>query len=482
VRKVLFFFLAFLVLRPALAEPRPYGFAEARNAFYELDSTGKATFQVMMTAAGYWAQIPRLDYSLRLFADTQRFQGDLGHRRTGILTEAEIDRLLDLAIPNLRYWGFAEMAHPSRGRPIWVPMGIGGRIVPVKNGVWFEGNGVEIKYLYLPRVGLREVYDYMLAKLSGEGKTIVYRVMRKGFFAISSEKDGASQYLRYHQDGAGLLGFTMYWENNDAPLHGGRVATLVSGSLSSQMLGTPMIAVPRFDVDRAPRVASPRALPPDRDAGAQTAPKRKSGFSSGTGFFVTKEGHIVTNSHVVEGCARIHVVAGQGESIEARAIATDETNDLALLVAASTPRRIANLRATLRLGEPVAAFGYPHRGVLASSGNFTLGNVTALAGMHDDTRFVQVSSPVQPGNSGGPLLDENGNVVGVVTAKLDAIKTVQITGDLPQNVNFALKASIVAGFLDANRIDYLAGSATSPLKPEDIADEARSISVFIQCQ
>ncbi len=126
----------------------------------------------------------------------------------------------------------------------------------------------------------------------------------------------------------------------------------------------------------------------------------------------------------------------------------------------------------------MAAFGYPYADVLASSGNFTLGNVTALAGIGDDSRYLQMSTPVQAGNSGGPLLDQNGNLVGVVTAKLNALKFKQ---DVPQNVNFALKASIVANFLDTNRIDYALGSSADPLKHEDLAERASSMSLFILC-
>jgi S1-C subfamily serine protease len=136
----------------------------------------------------------------------------------------------------------------------------------------------------------------------------------------------------------------------------------------------------------------------------------------------------------------------------------------------------------VRLGEFVAAFGYPHAEMLASSGNFTLGNVTALAGIGDDSRYLQMSTPVQAGNSGGPLLDQNGNLVGIVTAKLNALKIAAASGDLPQNVNFALKASTVANFLDTNRIKYAPGSSTAALKPEDLADQARSMSVFILCK
>jgi serine protease Do len=105
--------------------------------------------------------------------------------------------------------------------------------------------------------------------------------------------------------------------------------------------------------------------------------------------------------------------------------------------------------------------------------------MTALAGIDDDSRYLQMSAPVQAGNSGGPLLDQNGNLIGVVTAKLNALK---FKRDFPQNVNFAVKASIVVNFLEANRIDYALGSSNAPLKSEHLADLAKSISVFILCK
>ena len=205
-------------------------------------------------------------------------------------------------------------------------------------------------------------------------------------------------------------------------------------------------------------------------------------LSSGSGFFVSKNGMVLTNNHVIDDCASIRVFMDSSEAAEARTIARDTTNDLALLSTTLKPPGVAAPRFTLRLGKSVAAFGYPHADILSTSGNFTQGNVTALAGMGDDTRYVQMSAPVQAGNSGGPLLDQNGNLVGVVTAKLNAVKIFHDSGDLPQNVNFALKASLVANFLDSKRIKYSMGIATSALKPEDLADLARSMSVFILCK
>jgi serine protease Do len=96
----------------------------------------------------------------------------------------------------------------------------------------------------------------------------------------------------------------------------------------------------------------------------------------------------------------------------------------------------------------------------------------------DDSRYVQISAPVQSGNSGGPLLDQSGNLVGMVTAKLEMAQS----GDVPQNVNFALNTSIISSFLDTNGIKYTPGLATSPLKPEELAVQAKSMSVFILCK
>jgi serine protease Do len=235
------------------------------------------------------------------------------------------------------------------------------------------------------------VYNYILTKISGEGQNISYRVMRNGFFAIFSEKDGASEYLRYHQDGAGLLGFTMFWRNDDPPLYGGRVVALVSGSPSNQMLGTPMIPVPRFDdvrsnYEQPPAAASPTAPPEDQSTAPAPPAKPTVSVSSGSGFFVSNEGHVLTNNHVVGDCTSIRVFMDQAAAVDARVITRDATNDLALLSTALKPLRTG-------LGESVAAFGYPHADVLASSGNFTLGNVTALAGIGDDSRYLQMSTP-----------------------------------------------------------------------------------------
>jgi serine protease Do len=212
-------------------------------------------------------------------------------------------------------------------------------------------------------------------------------------------------------------------------------------------------------------------------------PKPNEGTSSGTGFFVTSNGTIITNAHVVENCSEIRVTADAGAEAIAKVAARDVRNDLALLSTSLTAKKVAAFRASVRLGEGVEAFGYPLTEFLAKSGSFTLGNVSALVGIGEDSRYLQISTPVQPGNSGGPLLDQSGNVVGVVSAKLNALKLMIATnGDIPENIGFAIRAPIVTSFMDANSVAYAVGSATQTMQSADLADQAKSMSAFIECR
>jgi S1-C subfamily serine protease len=135
----------------------------------------------------------------------------------------------------------------------------------------------------------------------------------------------------------------------------------------------------------------------------------------------------------------------------------------------------------VRQGEDIVVYGFPLSGVLASGGNIAVGNITALAGLGNDSRFLQISAPIQPGNSGGPLLDRNGTVVGIVVAKLNALEIASATGDIPQNVNFAIKASVAAAFLDAQGVAHAESVAVGALSTPDIAERAKSFTVQVIC-
>ncbi len=218
------------------------------------------------------------------------------------------------------------------------------------------------------------------------------------------------------------------------------------------------------------------------DAAEAAEPTIHQGLVTATGFVVSHNGHILTNWHVVDGCRELTIRIG-GRTHEARLLRQDPHNDLALLKVEPAPTQALAFRVgePLRVGEDVISLGFPLSGLLAQEPHVTTGTITALAGIQDDTRYLQTSTPVQPGNSGGPLLDHSGNVVGIIVGKLDAIKMAVAIGDIPQNVNFALHGRLAQAFLDANGIDHLTSRSQHARTTPDIAAEAKGATVLMEC-
>jgi S1-C subfamily serine protease len=203
---------------------------------------------------------------------------------------------------------------------------------------------------------------------------------------------------------------------------------------------------------------------------------------TGSGFFVSDQGHVITANHVVSGCEKLRVSHGE-EIAPAALVAADESPDLAILQTPIAPLSPATftINRQARLGEPVMVAGYPLRGFLAKDLNVSTGSVSALAGLRDSAELLQISAPVQPGDSGGPLLDGAGNVMGVVVSKLDAVKVAKVTGDIPQNINFAIKGIVAQSLLDINGISYRTASSEHSVDTADAAARARQFTVVIEC-
>ena len=171
--------------------------------------------------------------------------------------------------------------------------------------------------------------------------------------------------------------------------------------------------------------------------------------SSGTGFFITDDGYFVTNQHVAGEGATVRIVTAAG-AISAKVVKVDKANDLTLLKA---ERKFVALPVAasrgVRLGATVATVGFPNIGLQGFSPKLAKGEIGSLAGARDDARHFQISVPIQPGNSGGALVDERGNVVGVVVAKLSQKAAIATTGTLAENVNYAVKSSYLLSFLES---------------------------------
>lgn len=207
---------------------------------------------------------------------------------------------------------------------------------------------------------------------------------------------------------------------------------------------------------------------------APEVPAIRSAKSTGTGFRVA-DNYFVTNNHVVTGCQVLSVNGKTG-----RVKAVDSRNDLAL-VEAEVPGSTAPLRnQPPQVGEAVSISGYPLRGLL-SGFNITTGNVSSLTGLGGDSRMIQLTAPVQPGNSGGPVIDAYGNIIGVVVAKLDALKAAKITGDIPQNVNFAIHPQLLKNFLAGQGIKYKSSFSKAVVPVTEIAEKAKDHTVLLEC-
>jgi serine protease Do len=456
----------------------------AQTNFNRLPIQQRYEMQALLGVAGYWPAVASDQFSHRLFEAVGQFQAANGFPASGILTSDQMDRIRQIADPILVYWQLSMVRHPIAGLPLWVPFGVGFNQIPTRSGVDFESPNklASISFNFFPNGNLGSTYARLL---NVAGLRPSYNKLKDNFFAIVMEGGGRTAYSRYQAIRSGIIGFTLSWTQDDAQnavLHGERLATLISDLFRANIeLGLPR-SPPTPRAGTVAAVPQPQSPPPPAMPSAPEAKKQDNQKSFGTGFFVSSEGHIVTNSHVVQDCSSVQVTLGLSPKMAGRIMTQDIANDLALIKVEMHPAAFASLRSGIRLGEGVAAFGFPLTGLLASGGNFTLGNVTAVAGLRDDTRFLQISAPVQPGNSGGPLLDYSGNVVGVVVGKLNAIAVAAVTSDLPQNVNFAIKANVVTNFLDANNVAYASGSiGPATLQPAELADRAKALSVIIEC-
>jgi S1-C subfamily serine protease len=208
------------------------------------------------------------------------------------------------------------------------------------------------------------------------------------------------------------------------------------------------------------------------------------GSTIGAGIVASRDGAIVTNHHVVDGCSAIVVVDSDKKRALAERIASDPKNDLALIRAGRSFAEAATFRkgVPLQAGESVTVVGYPLASILGSEASVAFGYVSAASGLRGDASTFQISAPIHKGNSGGPILDQSGQVTGIVSAKLDALAVQKRTGDLPQNISFGIKAEVAQLFLDAHNVSFQSGAEKRKLENTEVAALGRAITVLVACR
>jgi len=180
-------------------------------------------------------------------------------------------------------------------------------------------------------------------------------------------------------------------------------------------------------------------------------------IGSGSGFFVSDQGHIVSNAHVVGVCKKVKAYE-EGVEVFLNILATDNVNDLGLVKGKFKNTQYLNIKTDgAELGEDIVAFGYPLSQTLSDSVKLTKGIVSSLSGLDNNYSQIQIDAAIQPGNSGGPVLNMNGQVIGVASAGLSKLYMAKKAAFIPENVNFAVAAQSLTTFLKANKMKVTSG-------------------------
>jgi S1-C subfamily serine protease len=315
--------------------------------------------------------------------------------------------------------------------------------------------------------------------ISGTG---VAKNMSDGYFwlALSAERAPANLKAAYEKDR----------DNIGAKLTPAEVAQLrarVAAWKPVQTGNAPAVAALQPNTP-TPITAQPKPPPGQSGPATVIAPPegstQRSATSTGTGFLVSRDGTILTNAHVVEQCRTITVKPAEGPALVAAITAKDSGDDMALLKTSLRLNETARFREDkpMRSGDDVVVIGFPLSSLLSREANVTAGVISAMAGLHGDVRHYQITAPVQKGNSGGPLVDASGNIIGIVSSKLNAMKIAGQTGDIPQNVNFAIKSDLARKFMDRYSVSYETAPAGPVLSAADIGERIKRVTVFIQCK
>lgn len=505
-RSVQALFAALLLGAAPVAAPLPAQAAASLTDAYngQTDTAFRQGMQIRLAWTGDYAGAFDGDIDAATLRAIRDFQARHGMEASGVVDERML-RLLVVESDRAQHGvGFSYVDDADTGARIGLPLTLVRDLGPTEIGhLWRSpDNSIEIETARFADGSRSLSALYEMMQTPGANRSVSRSEFGGNWFEVAGKDGERSFFIRFQARGSDLRGFSASYDPSEAPSMDRTVA--VASRLFDGFAAEPKAAVPpqvmaenRADLPwagAARRNAAPvtgaayaergaallskggsaqaSALPgSSRDQGA--AP---SFDSSGTGFVVSEDGWLLTNAHVARSCKTLLV--GDHHVVDQRIL--DGDNDLALLHVkdGALGKPLPLSKTAPRLGEDILALGFPLRSILADSLNVTRGNVSSLMGLMNDPRYLQISAPVQPGNSGGPLVDLSGRVVGVVTAKLNAVAVADATGDIPQAINFAIRPENATRFLDANGIHYV--SADPAAKAESVPDATAAVQKSIE--
>ncbi len=335
-----------------------------------------------------------------------------------------------------------------------------------------------------------EDYQYLHESLVETLGAAEYRIRRDGRWVTSvATANGVFAYLRSDRiDGRWSTLVVLSGDPAALPVARAIASGYHAGPARRSLAGgTPFVdrilaALDAFDPDAAPSPSTAATQPPGSGANAAAEPPRPAhpdAVGSGSGFFVNP-GDVVTNNHVIIGCGRLETTDGGAYSI----LLADPRLDLALLRAPSPSTVWLRLspEASVRLGQEVYTAGYPFFDILTRDLSVTRGVASSLTGLGGDADRFTLTAPVQPGNSGGPVLDRRGAVVGVVVARASDAAILEATGAAPQNINYAVDLPALRSFLGRAGVKHqTAPTGGPPVAGDGLPPEISAAVVPILC-
>jgi len=214
----------------------------------------------------------------------------------------------------------------------------------------------------------------------------------------------------------------------------------------------------------------------------------------GTGFLINNNGYVVTNYHVVEDTKTISVYSPVLKKLfKVSGFMKDIANDIALLKIEDSTYNNETFRKInfkiinqdeIKVGQDVFTLGFPFGAYLGTTTRLSNGTINSKLGFQDDPRTMQINNPLQPGNSGGPLFNMQGNLVGVVVSTIDASYVLYKTGRLPQNVNFAIKSDYLKIMLESAGLEIPKSDSVTveESKLEDLVERLNEYIVMVICE
>jgi uncharacterized protein len=323
----------------------------------------------------------------------------------------------------------------------------------------------------------------------GEGTPKNYPEAVKWYRRAAEQGDSWAQrnLAVIHKDGLGVpqdYADAYFWADM-ATAQGNGEANLLRQDLSRVMTPEQIAQAQKVSANWKYKSANLSVEPPTLTGQSQEGllkRDRESMLITGTGFVVSREGHVLTSAQAIEGCTRT-VCDIDGKLTPLSLVKKDIRNDLAVLKLGSPWPQSFELRdgKPIGPGDSVLVIGFPLQDLPAHQARATRGTLGAMTGPGNDAHILLAKVVLQPANGGGPLLDTAGNVVGMITAKLDAMRTAELGGDLPKNLNFAIRAATIRTFLDASGVHYESADSKKKLEASEMNILAKRAAFLIFC-